>query len=72
MAKEKGYPEHIDFDAIADRIDLFQGELLGIIERKVSSTYLDAAYCRFEKMGVKARSAKEMLAVFEDFKVNFQ
>ncbi|EPB92162.1 hypothetical protein HMPREF1544_00987 [Mucor circinelloides 1006PhL] len=71
MAKEKGYPEHIDFDAIADRIDLFQDELLGIIERKVSSTYLDAAYCRFEKMGVKARSAKEMLAVFEDFKPGY-
>lgn len=71
LAKEKGYPERIDFDAIPDRIALFQDELSGIIERKVPSTYLDDAYGRFEKMGMKARSAKQMLAVFENFKPGY-
>ncbi|KAK4512753.1 uncharacterized protein ATC70_003459 [Mucor velutinosus] len=71
LAKEKGYPERIDFDAIPDRIALFQDELLGIVDRKVPSTYLDAAYDRFEKMGMKARSAKEMLAVFGNFKPGY-
>lgn len=69
MAIEKGYPQQINFDAIPDRIALFQDEILGIIERKVSSTYLDAAYDRMEKLGMKARSAKQLLAVFEEFKV---
>lgn len=69
LAKEKGYPERIDFDAIPDRIASFQDELLGIIERKVPSTYLDAAYDRFKEMGMKARSTREMFAVFENFKV---
>ncbi|KAL9553287.1 hypothetical protein MBANPS3_003346 [Mucor bainieri] len=71
LAKEKGWPERINFDAIPDRIASFQDELLGIIDRKVPSTYLDTAYDRFEKMGMKARSAKEMLAVFENFKPGY-
>ncbi|KAI8638137.1 RTC4-like domain-containing protein [Parasitella parasitica] len=71
LGRKKGYPEHIDFDAIADRITLFQDEILGIIERRVPSTYLDAAYSRFEKLGVKARSTKELLVVFEDFKPGY-
>ncbi|GAN02066.1 conserved hypothetical protein [Mucor ambiguus] len=71
LAKEKGYPERINFDAIPGRIALFQDELLGIVDRKIPSIYLDAAYGRFEKMGMKARSAKEMLAVFENFKPGY-
>jgi hypothetical protein len=70
IAIEKGYPQHIDFDAIPDRISVFRDEILGIIERKVPSTYLDAAYGRMEKLGMKARSAKQLLAIFEEFKVN--
>lgn len=69
LAKEKGYPESIDFEAISDRIATFQDELLAIVDRKVPSAYLDAAYDRFEKLGMKARSAKEMIAVFGNFKV---
>lgn len=69
MAIEKGYPQQIDFNVIPDRIALFQDEILGIIERKVPSTYLDAAYDRMEKLGMKARSAKQLLAIFEEFKV---
>ncbi|CEP08838.1 hypothetical protein [Parasitella parasitica] len=71
LGKEKGYPEHIDFDAIANRITLFQDELLGIIERRVPSTYLDDAYSRFEKLGMKARSSKELLMVFQNFKPGY-
>lgn len=69
LAKEKGYPERIDFEAIPDRIATFQDELLGIVDRKTPSTYLDDAYDRFKKLGMKARSAKEMMAVFGNFKV---
>lgn len=69
MAKEKGYPRHIEFGAIANRIESFQDELKSIIDRTVPSTFLDAAYARFEELGLQARSAKQMLVVFEDFKV---
>ncbi|KAI7901479.1 RTC4-like domain-containing protein [Cokeromyces recurvatus] len=67
MAKEKGYPEHIDFNLIDKRIMSFQGELKSIIDKSLPSSFLDNALKRFEKLGTKARNTDEVLKTFEAY-----
>jgi hypothetical protein len=69
MAREKKYPEHIDFEAISERITRFEQDLRSIINRETPSSYLDGALKRYEELGLKARNANEILKVFEKFLV---
>lgn len=67
MAKERNYPEHIDFEAIPDRIAFIENDLKAIIDRKAPSTFLDNALKRYEELGLKARNTSELMKVFKDF-----
>ncbi|KAI9476181.1 MAG: RTC4-like domain-containing protein [Benjaminiella poitrasii] len=67
IAIAKGYPEHIDFDSINDRIMSFQDELKSILDKNLSSSFFDAALQRFEQLGTKARNASETLKTFEEY-----
>jgi hypothetical protein len=67
LAKEKGYPQHIEFEKIDDRIKLFKQELIDIIEGKIASSFLEKELKIHQKLGsVKARQAKELINRFDD------
>lgn len=69
MAKERNYPENINFEDIKNRITLFEADLKSIANREKPSKYLDNALKRFKELGTNARKANEVMKVFKEFLV---
>ncbi|RCH81925.1 hypothetical protein CU097_003583 [Rhizopus azygosporus] len=65
-AREKGYPETIDFDKLASRIIAFKDDLLVIIDGKAESDFALEAKRVIDQVGAnKARDTTEMMNQFE-------
>ncbi|KAI8369998.1 RTC4-like domain-containing protein [Blakeslea trispora] len=64
MAKEKGYPEPIDFEALPGRIESLRESFESIINRSQPSSFLELAQQEFERLGNKARDVKQVIQRF--------
>ncbi|RCH90034.1 hypothetical protein CU098_009933, partial [Rhizopus stolonifer] len=66
LARERGYPEHIDFDSLKSRIEGFKSDLLDIIHGQVESDYFLEEKRKIKQLGAnKARDTAELINYFQ-------
>lgn len=73
LARERGYPEHIDFDSLKSRIEGFKSDLLDIIHGQVESDYFLEEKRKIKQLGAnKARDTAELINYFQHTLVNIK
>ncbi|CAO3683039.1 unnamed protein product [Rhizopus stolonifer] len=66
LARERGYPEHIDFDSLKSRIEGFKSDLLDIIHGQIESDYFLEEKRMIKQLGAnKARDTAELINHFQ-------
>jgi hypothetical protein len=67
LAKEKGYPETIEFEKVEMRINTFKEDLVDIIMGRTESDWLMEAKRTVEKIGLnKSRDTTELINHFQN------
>ncbi|OUM69504.1 hypothetical protein PIROE2DRAFT_27852, partial [Piromyces sp. E2] len=69
---KKGYPIHIKFDLLKQRIDYFKNDLFDIVHGKKKSYYREFSLNEYKRLGTnKARNFNSLINRFEKILVGY-